>query len=174
MPDSRKSSSKILDLVSSIIFYVVTILFILISIMLICLAFYRIWQTITSWPNIMLPMLFESIGFTTIAAAVFELAKTIYDEEIASMIKMDHPGKIRHFMSRFLTVIIISLSIEFLTMVFRFSHDPEEFSYLLQSAAVAVGIALMFASWAYFNKISESTERWERKIIASRQKEDLD
>jgi hypothetical protein len=122
----------------------------------------------------MITMLFECIGFTTIAAAVFELAKTIYDEEIASKVQMDHPGKIRHFMSRFLTVIIISLSIEFLTMVFRFSHDPEEFSYLLESAAVAVGIALIFTSWAYFNKISESTEKWERKIVAAGQKEDLD
>jgi hypothetical protein len=122
----------------------------------------------------MITLLFESIGFTTISAAVFELAKTIYDEEIASMVKMDHPGKIRHFMSRFLTVIIISLAIEFLTMVFRFSHNPEEYIYLFESAAVAVGIALIYVSWAYFNKISESTEKWERQIIASGQKKELD
>lgn len=174
MSDSQKSHLKILDLISSIIFHLIFVLFILISIMLVCLAFYRLWQVITSWPNIMITLLFESIGFTTISAAVFELAKTIYDEEIASMVKMDHPGKIRHFMSRFLTVIIISLAIEFLTMVFRFSHNPEEYIYLFESAAVAVGIALIYASWAYFNKISESTEKWERQINASGQKKDLD
>ncbi|MGA9139246.1 MAG: hypothetical protein WBZ29_03420 [Methanocella sp.] len=174
MPDSPKRSLKVLGLTSSIIFYLVTISFVLISIMLICLAFYRLWQAVTSWPNVVITTLFESIGFTTIAAAVFELAKTIYDEEIASMIKMDHPGKIRHFMSRFLTVIIISLCIEFLTMVFRFSHNPVEYVYMFESAAVAVGIALIFASWAYFNKISEGTEKWERKIVASGKKEELD
>lgn len=174
MPDSEKIPSKVLGLISSIIFYVVTILFILISIMLVCLAFYRLWQAATSWPNVMITMLFESIGFTTIATAVLELAKTIYDEEIVSMVKMDRPGKIRHFMSRFLTVIIISLCIEFLTMVFRFSHNPSEYYYMFESAAVAAGIALIFISWAYFNKISESTEKWERQIIASGQKKDPD
>ena len=174
MPDSDMIPLKILGLISSIIFYVVVALFILISTMLVCLALFRLWQVVASWPDLQITMLFESIGFTTIAAAVFELAKTIYDEEIVSMVKMDHPGKIRHFMSRFLTVIIISLAIEFLTMVFRFSHNPVEYPYMFESAAVAIGIALIFVSWAYFNKVSESTEKWERKIVTSGQKEDLD
>jgi hypothetical protein len=90
----------------------------------------------------------------------------MFDEELKSEVKMNAPRKIRHFISRFMTVIMISLSIEFLTMVFRYSHKPDEFLYLYEAAAVAAGIALVFVAWAYFNKTSVGVEEWEEKTIA--------
>ncbi len=113
---------------------------------------------------IKLENLFEAIGFTTVASAVFELARTMFDEEVKSNIKMNAPRKIRHFISRFMTVIIISLSIEFLTMVFRYSHKTDEFTFLFESAAVALGIAVVFVAWAYYNKSSIVVEKWEEQV----------
>ena len=162
---TEQAFDRAMGLTSFIIFSVVTLLFVLISITLLCMAFDRLWVTVTAFPGIVLDALFETIGFTTIAAAVFELARTMYEEEIRSRIKMNAPLKIRHFISRFLTVIIISLSIEFLTMVFRYSHKPDEFNYLLQAAAVAVGIALLFASWAIYNRTSVPVERYEHELV---------
>lgn len=155
---------------SRLIFLVITLLFVLISVVLICMAFDRLWLTVRAFPMISLDFLFETIGFTTIAAAVFELARTMYDEEIRSKVKMNAPIKIRHFISRFLTVIIISLSIEFLTMVFRFSHKPDEFQYLIQAAAVAVGISLLFVSWAFYNKTSVPVEQYEHGVASAVEK----
>ncbi len=170
MPDStgRKApialSDRLLNYASAAIFYVVTLLFILVSILLICLAFDRLLVTAASFPQVQLDSLFETIGFTTVAAAVFELARTMYEEEIRSLTKMTAPLKIRHFISRFLTVIVISLSIEFLTMVFRYSHKTGEFVYMYEAAAVAIGIALIFFAWAYYNKTSVYVEQHEHEI----------
>ncbi|HEY3273229.1 MAG TPA: hypothetical protein VGJ92_05670 [Methanocella sp.] len=89
----------------------------------------------------------------------------MYEEEIQSPIQMTAPLKIRHFISRFLTVIIISLSIEFLTMVFRFSHKPDEFVYLYEAAAVALGAALLFVAWALYNWTSVAVEKHEHETV---------
>ncbi|MCD1295148.1 hypothetical protein CUJ83_09070 [Methanocella sp. CWC-04] len=156
---------RIANIISDILFYIISALFTLLALFLIFLAFYRLYYTIISLPEIMLDALFESIGFTTVAAAVFELAKTIYEEDIQSKVKMIAPRKIRRFISRFMTVIIISLSIEFLAMVFRYAHKPDEFAYLTNSAAVAIGIAAIFIAWSYYNKTSLPAEVMEHEIF---------
>ncbi len=154
---------KFIRLTSDLIFYIITIFFVLMSVLLICLGFYRLYLTITMLPDIRLDYLFEGIGFITVASAVFELARTMLEEEILSKVRMNAPRKIRHFVSRFMTVIVISLSIELLTMVFRYSHRASEFNFLYNAAAVAVGIALVFTSWAIFNRVSVRVEEWETR-----------
>lgn len=158
------ATTVVMDLVSSLIFYTITLLFILISIVMIILAFDRLYLTVIALPNVALELLFECIGFTTVSAAVIELAKTMYEEEIRSRVRMNAPRKIRRFISRFMTVIIISLSIEFLTMVFRYSHKTDEFAYLVNAAAVAIGVAAIFIAWAIFNKDSVPVEKIEHDI----------
>ncbi len=160
-------TNAILNLISRMIFYSVILLFVLISALMLALAANDLWLTATAFPNPGLDVLFEAIGFTTVASAVFELARTMFEEELKSTVKMNAPRKIRHFISRFMTVIMISLSIEFLTMVFRYSHKADEFIYLFQSSAVAAGIALVFIAWSYFNKTSVSVEEWEEKVPAT-------
>lgn len=154
----------LVDQSSILLFSLIMLLFILISILLVCLAFDRLIVTALAFPDILLDSLFETIGFTTIAVAVFELALTMYDEEIKSPVHMNAPMKIRHFISRFLTVIVISLSIEFLTMVFRYSHKPDEFVYLYEAAAVAAGVAFLFGAWALYNRTSVTVEKFEHEL----------
>jgi hypothetical protein len=173
MPDERekralfKMSDRVMNLISMVIFYMIMILFIFIAIVLIGLAFDRLWITVTAFPRVSLDVLFEAIGFTTVGVAVVELARTMYEEEIQSPIQMTAPLKIRHFLSRFLTVIIISLAIEFLTMVFRFSHKPDEFIYLYEAAAVALGASLLFIAWALYNWTSVAVEKHEHETVQS-------
>ena len=162
-PIDVRIADVILAAVSRVVFYVIILLFVLISFFMLVLAFYSLWLTVTALPQVRLDSLFETIGFTTVASAVFELARTIFDEELKSSIKMNAPRKIRHFVSRFMTVITISLSIEFLTMVFRYSHKPDEFVFLYEAAAVAVGISVVFVAWSYFNKSSVDVEKWEER-----------
>lgn len=172
MPDERdlppdiRVANIILAILSKAIFYIIILLFILTAVFMLLLGFYSLYLTVMALPSIKLDTLFEAIGFTTVSSAVFELARTMFDEELKSGVRMNAPRKIRHFISRFMTVIMISLSIEFLTMVFRYSHKPDEFMYMYEAAAVAAGIALVFVAWAYFNKTSVSVEEWEEKTIA--------
>jgi hypothetical protein len=149
-------------LLSRLIFIAVSILFILISLLLIIIAFVRLWDTVTGLPSIRLDALFEAIGYTTISSAVFELGRTMYEEEAGGGPSMNTTRKIRNFMSRFLTVIIISLGIEFLTMVFRYSHKADEFGFLYNAAAVGIAAAALLVAWAYFNRMSARLEVAER------------
>jgi hypothetical protein len=158
-------SDRAMDLVYLLIFYLIMVLFVIIAVVLIGLAFDRLWLTATTFPNVSLDVLFEAIGFTTVGVAVVELAQTMYEEEIRSPVQMTAPLKIRHFLSRFLTVIVISLAIEFLTMVFRFSHKPDEFVYLYEAAAVALGAALLFVAWALYNWTSVAVEKHEQQAV---------
>lgn len=164
-PGHSVVAEKILDYISLIIFYTVALLFISISLLLIVLAVSRLIVTAMSIPDIRLDTLFEAIGFTTVAAAVFELAKTMYEEEIKGKGRINAPRKTRRFLSRFLTVIVISLAIEFLTMVFRYSHKPDEFVFLYAAAAVAIGVSALFISWAIFNRLSIYIEKWDHELI---------
>jgi len=163
LPPDVRVADIILAILSKAIFYIIILLFVLTAAFLLLLGFYSLYLTAMAFPSIKLDTLFEAIGFTTVSSAVFELARTMFDEELKSEVRMNAPRKIRHFISRFMTVIMISLSIEFLTMVFRYSHKPDEFLYLYEAAAVAAGIALVFVAWAYFNKTSVSVEEWEEK-----------
>jgi hypothetical protein len=163
--DMYKLSDRVISLISLLIFSLVMVLFIAIAIVLIGLAFDRLWMAVSAFPSVSLDVLFSAIGFTTVGVAVIELARTMYEEEVRSPIQMTAPLKIRHFLSRFLTVIIISLAIEFLTMVFRFSHKTDEFTYLYEAAAVALGVSLLFVAWAVYNWTSVCVEKHEHEIL---------
>lgn len=176
MPGGREKkdflhlSDKAMNIISLFIFYLIMVLFIFIAIVLLGMAFDRLWITLITFPRVSLDVLFEAIGFTTVGVAVVELARTMYEEEIQSPIEMTAPLKIRHFLSRFLTVIVISLAIEFLTMVFRFSHKPDEFVYLYEAAAVALGAGLLFIAWAVYNWTSVAVEKHENESRAQQMK----
>lgn len=163
MQDQNRLSDRVVTLISMVIFYLIMVLFIIIAVVLVGFAFDRLWITVTTFPNVSLDVLFEAIGFTTVAVAVVELAQTMYEEEIHSPKEMKATVKTRHFLSRFLTVIVISLAIEFLTMVFRFSHQPDEFVYLYEASAVALGAAVLFLAWGLYNWTSIIVERHERE-----------
>jgi hypothetical protein len=163
-PRHVQAAGRAISLISYLIFYIVTLLFVLVAIVLIFLAFDRLYLTVVALPNVALDVLFECIGFTTVAAAVFELARTMFEEDIQSRVKMNAPRKVRRFISRFMTVIIISLAIEFLTMVFRYSHKPNEFGFLINAAVVAMGVAAVFIAWSVFNWTSVPVEQHEDSI----------
>ena len=65
----------------------------------------------------------NSIALLTIAVAALELAQTIVEEEIQRESHMSSPSRVRRFLSRFLVVLVVALSIEALVAAFRFSRD---------------------------------------------------
>lgn len=65
----------------------------------------------------------ESIGLLTIATASLELGQTVLEEEIQRKTHTSTPTRVRRFLSRFMIVVVVSLSIEFLVAVFGLVHD---------------------------------------------------
>jgi hypothetical protein len=115
-------------------------------------------------------MVIESVGVLTIAVAALELSQMVLEEEVLRTAHMSAPTRVRRFLSRFMVVIIVSLSIEFLVAVFTLLHvDP---SKLPQAASIGVAAALMLAAWGVFVRFNRSAEELEPEAMAQAKRED--
>jgi hypothetical protein len=112
----------------------------------------------------------ECVGLLTIAVAALELAQTILEEEVQRSVAMSAPTRVRRFLSRFLMVVIVSLTIECLVAVFRAIHDAPE--RLPQAAAVGIAAAALLAAWGVFVRMNTAAEELEPEAIEEAQAED--
>jgi hypothetical protein len=148
-------------------FSVITILFVLCAFALVIFATLEMWAAVSPYSEMEVRERFnailEGVGLLTIAVASLELGQTILDEEVRRTAEMSVPTRIRRFLSRFLIVIIVSLSIEFLVAVFELIHsDP---SRLPQAAFIGFATATMLAAWGIFIHLNRSAEELEPHAI---------
>ncbi len=74
--------------------------------------------------------IFESTILITLSLAIFDLVKTLFEEEVLGHHKRKEVGDIHKTMIRFLGSIVIALSIEALMLVFKFAIiGPEKILY---------------------------------------------
>lgn len=112
----------------------------------------------------------NSIALLTIAVAALELGQTIVEEEIQRASHMSSPSRVRRFLSRFLVVLVVALSIEALVATFRFSRDDP--SSLPYAAAIGLMAAALLAAWGVFVKLNLSAETLEPEALAAAKGED--
>lgn len=112
----------------------------------------------------------ETIGLLTIAVAAFELGQTVLEEEVLREAQMSAPTRVRRFLSRFLIVVVVALSVATLVAVFRFAQEGA--GRLPQAAAVGVATATLLAAWGVFVKLNRSVEELEPKAMESAKSED--
>lgn len=107
-----------------------------------------------------------SIGLLTIAVVALELGQTILEEEV----QVSAPTRVRRFLSRFLVVVIVALSIKSLVAVLQFAHA--DMSSLIQAAAIGVATGVLLAAWGLFIKLNKTAEELEPEAMAEAKKED--
>jgi hypothetical protein len=153
---------------------IIIFLFICCALTLIIFASIELWHGID--PRQTLPLrerfnaVLEGIGLLTIAVAALELGQTILEEEVLREAQMSAPTRVRRFLSRFMVVVIVSLSIESLVAVFQLIHEDP--SRLPQAASIAVAAALMLAGWGVFIKLNKSAEELEPEAMERAKSED--
>ncbi|MBD2775636.1 hypothetical protein ICL16_27150 [Iningainema sp. BLCCT55] len=161
--------------VFSVGFSIITLLFILSSFILIVFAVLELWSGINPLKMTDLRSRFnsimESVGLLTIAVASLELGQTILDEEVLRSTEMSFPTRVRRFLSRFLIVIIVSLSIEFLVAVFELIHEDP--SHLPQASTVGLATAALLAAWGIFVRLNKSAEELEPEALQEVKSEDI-
>ena len=144
-------------------FVVITALFVFCAFALVFFAVIELWEVVRPGGEMEVRARFsailESIGLLTIAVAALELGQTILEEEVRRNAEMSVPTRIRRFLSRFLIVIIVSLSIEFLVAVFEFIHDDP--TKLPQASLIGFATAALLAAWGVFIKFNRSAEELE-------------
>jgi len=96
---------------------------------------------------------FEATILLTLALAIFDLSKTILEEEILGRHKENNISGPHKTMVKFLGSIIIALSIEALMLVFKFAIiDPAEIIYAM---VIIAGVALLLISLAVYIKFTK-------------------
>ena len=112
----------------------------------------------------------ESIGLLTIAVVAFELGQTILEEEVQRQAQISAPTRVRRFLSRFMVVIIVALSIECLVAVFEIAHTDA--TKLPQAAAIGVAAGVLLAAWGVFIRLNRSAEELEPEAMEKTKRED--
>ncbi len=96
---------------------------------------------------------FEATILLTLALAIFDLAKTLIEEEILGRNKEHNISGPHKTMVRFLGSIIIALSIEALMLVFKFAiTDPDK---LLYAMYIVGGVSMLLISLAIYIKFTK-------------------
>ncbi|WP_457743418.1 PDC sensor domain-containing protein [Sulfurimonas sp.] len=97
--------------------------------------------------------IFEATILLTLSLAIFDLSKTLMEEEILGRYKEHDISGPHKTMVRFLGSIIIALSIEALMLVFKFAiTDPNKLIYAIY---IIAGVALLIISLAIYIKFTK-------------------
>jgi hypothetical protein len=170
----RGTALKIIRTVFAIGYASIIVLFLCCAFSLIYFAVLELWHGIS--PGEAVPLrerfnsILEGIGWLTIAVVALELGQTILEEEVLRAAHVSAPTRVRRFLSRFMVVIVVALSIETLVAVFELAHnDPAR---LPQAATIGVAAAVLLAAWGVFVKLNKSAEELEPEALAQAKSED--
>lgn len=97
--------------------------------------------------------MFEATILLTLALAIFDLSKTLVEEEIMGQSREHNIAGPHKTMVRFLGSIIIALSIEALMLVFKFAiTEPDQLIYAMY---IIGGVAMLLAGLAVYIKFTK-------------------
>jgi len=97
--------------------------------------------------------MFKATILLTLSLAIFDLAKTLIEEEVLGRHKEHHISGPNKTMVKFLGSIIIALSIEALMLVFKFAiTDPQ---MLVNAIYIIAGVAVLIISLAVYIKFTK-------------------
>ena len=98
--------------------------------------------------------IFEATILLTLSLAIFDLCKTLFEEEVMGNQRNESHKDIHHTMVRFLGSIIIALSIEALMLVFKFAMT--EPNMLINAIYILGGVGLLLIGLAIYIKFTKT------------------
>lgn len=114
--------------------------------------------------------MFEAIGLVAAAVVAVDIAQTIGEEEVIREVHVSGPTRVRRFLSRFMVVIIVALTIEGMVATFKALH--ENLAFLPQVAALLAGIGVLLAGWGIFIRLNREAEELEPEAMQQAKQED--
>lgn len=155
-------------------YLMIVALFFVCGIGLIVLAGIETWHALNPFntmpANDRFDVLLECVGLLTIAVASLELGQTVLEEEVQRSANISAPTRVRRFLSRFLIVVVVALSVEALIGVFKFVNGQPEF--LPHAASVGLAAAAILATWGLFIRMNTEAEKLEPEAMREVKAED--
>jgi preprotein translocase subunit SecG len=154
--------------------FVISLVFIVCAVAILFFALLQLWQGIQPGADLSLNerlnAILESIALLTVAVAALELGQTLLEEEVQRDTHISGPTRVRRFLSRFMVVLVVALSIETLVLTFRLSHEaPEQLPYV---AGIGLTAAALLIAWGVFIRLNKSAEELEPEGMEQAKEED--
>ena len=112
----------------------------------------------------------EAVGLLAAAVVALQIAQTITEEEVIRDAHISGPTRVRRFLSRFLVVIVVALSIEGLVATFKALHeDPTQLPY---AASILLAVGALLAGWGVFVRLNRYAEDLEPEAMQAAKRED--
>lgn len=112
----------------------------------------------------------EAVGLLAAAVVALQIAQTIAEEEVVRDTHISGPTRVRRFLSRFLVVVVVALSIEGLVATFRAAHEDP--SHLMYAASIVLAAGVLLAGWGIFVRLNRYAEELEPEAMAEVKRED--
>ena len=146
------------------------LLFVLVSILITVLAVQTGWHAVGAEADQSAEMAIEAIGLLAIAVVSLQIAQTITEEEVVRDAHISAPTRVRRYLSRFMVVVVVALSIEGLVGTFKALHEEPEL--LPHAASVLVAAGVLLAGWGLFIRLNKSAEELEPEAMKAAKSED--
>ena len=112
----------------------------------------------------------EAVGLLAAAVVALQIAQTIAEEEVVRDAHISGPTRVRRFLSRFLVVVVVALTIEGLVATFKASHAAPE--NMLYAASMVLAAGGLLAGWGLFIRLNRYAEELEPEAMAEAKRED--
>jgi len=113
-----------------------------------------------TFSHLAIDQMFKATILLTLSLAIFDLAKTLIEEEVLGQHKEHDISGPHKTMVKFLGSIIIALSIEALMLVFKFAiTDPDK---LLSAMYIIGGVGILILSLAVYIKFTKSNNNRDK------------
>lgn len=145
-------------------------LFVLVSVLITVLAVQTGWQAVGVEAEESAELAIEAIGLLAIAVVSLQIAQTITEEEVVRDAHISAPTRVRRYLSRFMVVVVVALSIEGLVGTFKALHEEPEL--LPHAASVLVAAGLLMAGWGVFIRMNKAAEVLEPEAMEAAKSED--
>ena len=174
MADKKNRIVAVVHYVFPVGHFAISVLFIASALGLIAFAAIQLWDGLQPYSGLLandrLQAVLQSIALLTVAVAALELGQTILEEEVQREAHMSAPTRVRRFLSRFMVVLVVSLSIETLVMVFRFGQEAPQF--LPYAASTGLTAAALLVGWGVFVWLNRGAEELEPEAMDQAKRED--
>ena len=162
---------KILHLAFSIIHGLMALLFACAALMLIIIAAKVGWLAFVSGQDSSSAQrIIEAIGLLAAGVVALQIAQTIAEEEVVRDSHISGPTRVRRFLSRFLVVVVVALTIEGLVATFKAAHENP--AHMIYAASIVFSAAVLLAGWALFIRMNRYAEELEPEAMAEAKLED--
>ena len=150
---------------------VIALLFAVAAVALATVAIHAVWVAIVHGDGETTAQgIIQAIGVAAVAVVALQIAQTITEEEVIREAHVSGPTRVRRFLSRFLVVVVIALTVEGLIGTFKaLRTDPSELYYV---AALLASVGFLLMSWGVFVWCNRSAEELEPEAMEQAKSED--